>query len=249
MDERCLIITGASSGIGAALAKRFAGKVSGLVLHARSSRRELEAVAELAGETGTRTELFFGDLSDQGTATGMVKAAESRFGRLDGIAANAGFPVLKSLAEGSLADIEYAFRGNLFSFFELAKAGAPLLANAPSPRIVAVGSFTSHVFRTDIRQFPVSAASKGGLETAVRSLAASLSVDGITVNCVVPGFIRKDDSTRDGVSQKELAETARRIPLGRAGEPDEVAATIEFLMSAEATYITGQCLHVNGGLI
>ena len=249
MDERCLIITGASSGIGAALARRFAGNVAGLVLHARSSRNELEAVADFAEKKGTRTELVFGDLVVQGTATGLVKAAEDRFGRLDGIAANAGFPVLKSLSEGSLEDIEFAFKGNLFSFFELAKAAVPLLKQALDPRIVAVGSFTSHVFRTDIRQFPISAASKGGLETAVRSLAATLSDDGITVNCVVPGFIRKDDGTRDGVSQQELKETAGRIPLGRAGEPDEVAVAIEFLMSAEAAYITGQCLHVNGGLI
>ncbi|MES0808690.1 SDR family oxidoreductase [Roseibium sp. SCPC15] len=249
MDERCLIITGASSGIGAALAKRFAGEVAGLVIHARRSKTELEGVAEFIERKGTKTELVLGDLAVQGTASELVNAAERRFGRLDGIAANAGFPVLKSLSEGSLEDIEYAFKGNLFSFFELAKAAVPLLKKAPEPRIVAVGSFTSHVFRTDIRQFPISAASKGGLETAVRSLAASLSGDGITVNCVVPGFIRKDEGTRDGVPQKELVEMMRQIPLGRVGEPNEVAAAIRFLMSAEAAYITGQCLHVNGGLI
>ena len=112
-----------------------------------------------------------------------------------------------------------------------------------------MGSFTSHVFRTDIYQFPLSAASKGALEVAVRSLAIVLAPARVTVNCVVPGYIEKEAGTKDGMSDAELERSLSRIPLGRIGRPAEVAATIEFLLSEEAGYITGQSLHVNGGLM
>ena len=246
---RTIIVTGASSGIGAALAKRLAGFADHLVLHARSSKAKLEAVAAEVEQAGTLTHIVMGDLNESGTGTRIVDEALERFGNLDALVANAGFPVLKSLEESSLDDVEAAFRGNLFSFFELARTAQPYLEQSESGRIVAVGSFTSHVFRTDIRQFPVSAASKGALETAVRSLAMAMSNDKTTVNCVVPGFIQKDAGTHDGVSAQEQLATESRIPLGRFGKSDEVAAMIEFLLSKEAGYITGQCIHVNGGLI
>lgn len=248
MDQRIVLITGASSGIGAALAKRLAGKVAGLVLHARRSVDELEKIASQIKASGTAVETVLCDLGERGASSQIIEAAEKRFGRLDGIAANAGFPVFKSLEEGTLDDIENAFRGNLFSFFELARASKTLLKQSPAGRIVATGSFTAHVFRTDLRQFPISAASKGGLETAVRSIAAIMSADGITVNCVVPGFIEKDNNT-SSMSAQEREAAAARIPLSRYGRTDEVAAAIEFLLSADASYITGQSIHVNGGLI
>ena len=243
------VITGAASGIGAAVARRLAGRVDGLVLHTRRSQDRLRAVADEVERAGTRTRLVLGDLGESGTGEQVINDAVAGFGQLDGLVANAGFPVMKSLAEGTMADIEDAFRGNLFSFFELARAAQPHLQKAEQGRVVAVGSFTAHVFRTDIRQFPVSAASKGGLETAVRSLAVALSQDGVTVNCVVPGFIRKDVNPQGNIPSAEQLEACARIPLGRFGEPDEVAAMIQFLLARDAGYITGQCFHVNGGLI
>lgn len=243
------VITGAASGIGAAVARRLAGKVDGLVLHTRRSQEKLRAVADEVERAGTRTHLVLGDLGETGTGERVIEAAIDGFGRLDGLVANAGFPVFTALSEGTMADIEDAFRGNLFSFFELARAAQPHLRTAGQGRVVAVGSFTAHVFRTDIRQFPISAASKGGLETAVRSMAMAMSQDGTTVNCVVPGFIRKETGPGDSVPSAEQLEACARIPLGRFGEPDEVAAMIHFLLSRDAGYITGQCFHVNGGLI
>jgi 3-oxoacyl-[acyl-carrier protein] reductase len=249
MTDRIIIITGASSGIGAALARTLAGQVGGMVLHCRSARDKLEAVAREVSSQGTPTAQIFGDLGNHGIASQIVDAAAAQFGRIDCVVANAGFPILKSFSDGTQDDIEFAFRANLFSFFELARAAHGYLKKAPDPRLVAVGSFTAHVFRNDIRQFPISAASKGGLETAVRSLAAAMSTDGITVNCIVPGFIRKEQGTKDGIPDKEQLATQARIPLGRFGEPSEVAAAIAFLLSKEAGYITGQSLHVNGGLV
>jgi len=249
MTKLIAVITGASSGIGAALARRLAAQCDGLVLHARKSVRELEAVANEVRARGATVTTVMSDLADPEIGARLATAARDSFGRLDWVVANAGFPILKSFDEGSDEDVERAFRGNAMSFFNIARAAAPLLEASAAGRIVAIGSFTSRLFRTDIRNFPMSAASKGALETAVKSLALHFAPKAITVNCVIPGLIRKPTGAEDSVSDEELAESARRIPLGHAGRPEDVAAAVAFLLSQEAGYITGQSLHVNGGLV
>lgn len=246
---RATLITGASSGIGATLARRLAAPGAQLTLTARHARDALEAVAADVRARGAEVELVMGDLVDEATAPAAVAATVARFGRLDAVVANAGFPLMRSYDEGEMADIEYAFRGNLFSLFGLVRAAQPHLTQATDARVIAVGSFTAHVFRTDLPSFPMSAASKGGVETAVRSLALALAKDAVTVNCVTPGLIYKDEGTRDALDPAVLAQLADKIPLNRIGAQDEVAATLEFLLSPAAGYITGQVVHVNGGLI
>ncbi|MDX8466900.1 SDR family oxidoreductase [Mesorhizobium sp. VK23B] len=248
MSGRIAVVTGASSGIGAATALRIAKNFEGLVLHARKSVESLENIAAKVRSEGAKAVTVLGDLTDAATGERLVRTASEAFGRLDCVIANAGFPILKSFDQGTLADLEYGFRGNVFSFFSITRAAAPLLAKSAAGRVVAVGSFTASVFRTDVRQFPMSAASKGALETAVRSLAMYLAPKGVTVNCVVPGFIQKEAGAEDSVTDDELAESRARIPLGRIGQPEDVAAAIEFLLSTDAGYITGQSLHVSGGL-
>ena len=189
-----------------------------------------------------------GDLAEEGVAAGLVERVEKDFEALDIAVANAGFPLFQSFAEGSAADVDYAFRGNLYYLFELARAAQPMLARSGAGRLIAVGSFTAHLFRTDMQQFPMSAASKGAVETAVRSLAIAFAPDRITVNCVVPGHIAKD-AGREGRSPEMVAAIEENVPLGRLGTPDDVAATIEFLAGPGASYITGQAIHVNGGLV
>jgi len=249
MTKQILVITGASSGIGAALARRVAGPDISVLLHARKSRQALEAVAREAEAAGAKVALAFGDLAEAGVSESVISACIAAFGGCDALVANAGFPLFKSFADGDASDIEYAFRGNLFSFFAMARAARPHLKRSEAARIVAVGSFTAHVFRTDMLQFPLSAASKGALEIAVRSLAVEFAADGGTVNCVVPGYIAKDKGTGDGMSAERLAELETQIPAGRLGRPDDVAAMIAFLLGPDAAYVTGQSIHVSGGLV
>ena len=249
MTDKTIVITGASSGIGAALARRFAGPGISIVLHARRSKDALATVAEEVRSKGATVATMLGDLAEEGTAERVIETCVTAFGGLDVLVANAGFPLMKSFAEGSASDIDYAFRGNLFSFFALARAAQPHLNRSECGRLIAVGSFTAHVFRIDLPQFPMSAASKGALETAVRSLALDFAPNGVTVNCVVPGYIEKDRGTSDGMPRERFAEVNSQIPVGRLGKPDEVAAMIEFLCGADASYITGQAVHVNGGLV
>ncbi|MCK5749158.1 SDR family NAD(P)-dependent oxidoreductase [Oricola sp.] len=242
------IVTGAATGIGASVALRLASPGARLTLHTRRSIGPLETVAAQARSRGAEVELVLGDLAESGAGEKIVKAHEHRFAELDAVIAVAGFPLRSRFEEMTPADISYAFQGNSQSFFELTQAAYPMLKNSQRGRIVAVGSFTAHVFRTDLPQFPASAASKGAVEVAVRTLALGMASHGITVNCVVPGFIERDAAHTDNPSDEAIAEIARRIPLGRRGTPEDVAGAIAFLLGPDAAYITGQSIHVNGGL-
>ncbi len=246
---RSFIVTGSSSGIGAALCRRLAAPGVGIVLHARHNRQGAQKVAHAGEALGAKTAITIGDIGAEATSKALVANALEHFGRLDVVVANAGIPILKSFEEGVRSDLDKAIATNLVGFYCLAREAISPLMRGTHARIISVSSLNAHVFRNDFINFPLSAASKAGIEAMTRGLAIELAPLGITVNAVVPGMIRKDQDTRDGLAQERLRHLEEKIPLGRVGEPDEVAALIEFLASKEADYITGQLMHVNGGII
>jgi NAD(P)-dependent dehydrogenase (short-subunit alcohol dehydrogenase family) len=246
---RVSLVTGASSGIGAATARALAGPGTAMAIHARKNRAGLERVAASVREAGSEVLLLEGDLAQVGTAARLVGETVKRFGRIDIIVSNAGFADSRAIGEVDRATWDASLASMTTAFFELATTAKPLLVKAGAAgRLVGVSSFVAHAFARGIMSFPASAAAKAGVEALARALAADLAPSGVTVNCVAPGFIEKDANAHAAVPRERMARVSESIPMGRYGKTAEVAAVIAFLCSPAASYVTGQTIHVNGGL-
>jgi NAD(P)-dependent dehydrogenase (short-subunit alcohol dehydrogenase family) len=247
--KRIFLVTGGASGIGAAICRAVAAPETGVLIHTRRNRSGAERVADEVRAAGAEAAVMLADLVMPDAAASVVQEAMSRFGRLDVLISNAGFADRTPFETLSDAAMTASVEGIQGAFFRLARTAIPHLRESAYPRIIAVSSFVAHSFRTDVATFPASAAAKAGLEALVRALAVELGQAGVTVNAVVPGFIRKDAGAHRAIDPAALAAQTARIPLGRIGLPDDVAAAVAFLASPAAGYITGQSLHVDGGLV
>jgi 3-oxoacyl-[acyl-carrier protein] reductase len=246
-DSRIVLITGAASGIGAATARRIAGPGTSLLLHSRGNRDGLEAVAIDARAAGSEAVTELGDLVDAELPAKLVAAAVSAFGGLDQIVANAGFADRRVLGEVEIEALIKAEHGMIEAFFRLVTAAMPHLENSAQGRVVAVSSFVAHVYAAD-GLFPVTAAAKAAIEALAKTLAVQLAPSGATVNCIAPGYTRKDATGHSALSGDAWAAAAAKIPMGRIGTPEDAAGPIAFLLSEDAGFITGQTIHVDGGL-
>ena len=246
---RVVLVTGAASGIGAAVCRALAAPGVAMLVHTRKNREGAESVAAAVRAAGAAAEVALGDLALPDVAGALVAKAVARFGGLDVLVSNAGFADRTSFANLSDAAMAASVEAIQGAFFRLARAAIPHLKAGRDARVVAVSSFVAHAFRTDVTTFAASAAAKAGLEALVRALAIELGPSGVTVNAVVPGFIRKDPGAHVAIDPERLRQQTASVPLGRIGLPAEVAAAVEFLGSPAASYITGQLLHVDGGLV
>lgn len=247
--DRIILVTGAASGIGAACCRRMAGPRTGFLVHTRKNAEGAKRTAEAIRARGGVAHIILGDIAAPETPAALVQAALDHFGRLDVVIANAGFADKTPLLQTDDAQLAQTFDTVLWSFIRLARAAMPALAQGEDARLVAISSFVAHTFRHDVTVFPATAAAKAGVEALVRGLAMEFARQGVTVNAVAPGFTRKDPGAHAAYSAAQWEMVARTVPLGRLGTPDDVAAAVNFLASAEAAYVTGQIWHVNGGLI
>jgi NAD(P)-dependent dehydrogenase (short-subunit alcohol dehydrogenase family) len=241
------IVIGAGSGIGARVAQRIARAGHSLLLHTGSNRDGLEAVAQTCRSAGANVDLCLGDLDRDATFTGIDEwMAGVAAGTLTGIVFAAGYAKTSAIAETSPEDLAVAFQRMPLAFHRLVRSVAPKLMPKRG-RIVCVSAFGPH--RPRYFRYFATAPAKAALEAQIRTFAAEFASRGISCNAVAPGFIAKEAGRPSSLNASQWQAIVEEIPMGRLGTSDEVAAAIELLLSAEAGYITGQVLHVDGGLM
>lgn len=236
------LVTGGARNIGRAIARALAAGGAAVMVNANTSREDAEQTVALIKSDGGRALLHFADVTDPKAVAAMVAAAVEEFGRLDILVNNAAIRAETPFGEMKYEEWQRVLSSVLDGAFLCAQSCLPHLVRAGGGSVVNIGGMTAHKGAAG-RAHVVAA--KAGLAGMTRALALDLAPHAITVNCVVPGTIQ----TMRGLpgAPERPAHRQGLPPVGRRGEPDEVASAVRFLCGPGARYITGQSLHVNGG--
>lgn len=233
------LVTGATGGLGGAIARRLHAQGATVAL----SGTRVEALEALAKELGERAEVTPCDLSDRDSVEALVPAAEAKLGGLDILVNNAGVTRDNLFMRLKDEDWDLVLAVNLTAAFRLSRAAVKSMMRRRYGRIVSIGSVVGTSGNPGQGNY---AASKAGLIGMSKSLASEVASRNITVNVVAPGFI--ESPMTEVLNEKQREGILADVPMGRLGQGADVAAAVAYLASEEAGYVTGQTLHVNGGM-
>jgi 3-oxoacyl-[acyl-carrier protein] reductase len=233
------LVTGATGGLGGAIARRLHAQGATVAL----SGTRVEALEALAKELGERVEIAPCNLSDRDSVEALVPAAESKLGGLDILVNNAGVTRDNLFMRLKDEDWDLVLAVNLTAAFRLSRAAVKSMMRRRYGRIISIGSVVGTSGNPGQGNY---AASKAGLIGMSKSLAAEVASRNITVNVVAPGFI--ESPMTEVLNEKQRESILADVPMGRLGVGDDIAAAVAYLASSEAGYVTGQTLHVNGGM-
>ena len=243
LEGRVAFVTGGSRGIGSAIAIELARAGASVAFTYRSSRSGAEETGKRIAELGGESLMLKLDVSDTSAVDAAVKEVIDKRGKLDALVNNAGVAKDQLLVRMKPEDFDEVIATNLRGTWNVSRAVIRPMLRARWGRIVNLSSVVATLGNPGQTNY---AASKGGIEAMTRSLAREVGSRGITVNAIAPGFI-DTEMTRD-LPEAVVAGMLERIPLGRLGTGEDVARVVRFLLSEEASYITGQVIRVNGGL-
>ena len=240
LTGKCALVTGASGGIGEAIAAAL--HAQGATVALSGTRRE--KLDEVAAKLGGRVHVLPCDLRDRAQVAALVQQAEAAMGQVDILVNNAG--VTKDNLFMRMKDEEWddVLAINLTSAFILCRSALRNMMRRRSGRIVNIASISGVFGNPGQGNY---AASKAGLMGMTKSLAREVASRGITANCIAPGFI--ETPMTHALNEKQTEAIAASIPAGTFGKPGDIAAAAVFLASEEARYITGETLHINGGMV
>jgi NAD(P)-dependent dehydrogenase (short-subunit alcohol dehydrogenase family) len=243
LDGKAAIVTGGDSGIGRAVAALFAREGADVAIVYLDEHEDAEETKRMVEAEGRRAILCAGDVGDKGFCDDAVTKAVEAFGRLDVLVNDAGeqHPD-KDIRDITEAQLRRTFQTNIFGMFFMVQAARPHLGKGAA--IVNCTSVTSYQGEPELIDY---SATKGAITAFTRALAQQLVKDGIRVNAVAPGPIWTPLNPSGGASPEKLESFGEKTPMGRPGQPNEVAPAFLFLACEDASYMTGQVLHPNGG--
>lgn len=239
LTGKAALVTGATGGIGSATARAL--HAQGATVALSGTRKEV--LDALAAELGSRTHVLACNLSDKEEVEALVPKAEEAMGQLDILVANAGITRDNLFVQLRDEDWEQVVNVNLTATFRLARAAVRGMMRRRFGRVIGITSVVAVTGNPGQANY---AASKAGMIGMVKSVGAEYAKRGVTANCVAPGFIAT--AMTDKLNEKQKEAILSRVPAGRLGTSEDVAAAVVYLASNEAAYVTGQTLHVNGGM-
>lgn len=239
LTGRSALVTGATGGIGGAIARALHAQGASVAIS--GTRRE--ALDALAGDLKERVHVLPCNLSDTAEVEALVPAAEKAMGQLDILVANAGITRDNLFVQLRDEDWSDVINVNLSATFRLSRAAVKLMMRKRFGRIIAITSVVGVTGNAGQGNY---AASKAGLIGMMKSVAAEYARRNVTANCIAPGFIATPMT--DALNDKQREAVLGKVPAGRLGTPEDIAAAAVYLASNEAAYVTGQTIHVNGGM-